>query len=127
MQGRELVRDQLELEHSERFDGYYNPILVFIDDEWHLPITAETTFCGKSIPDPVQAVENKSWSGPSTMGCSECQPPVSGMTKRSLKRQIAKYLENEMNRSGTFPREGLAEILEILERDYIEQEEVSNE
>lgn len=123
MQGRELVRDQLELEHNARFEGYYNPVLVFLDGEWHHPITAEETYCGKSIPDPVIAVENNSWSGPSSMGCSECQPRCGGITKRSLKRQISKYLEHDMNRSGTFPKEALAEILEIIERGHIEEGE----
>lgn len=116
--GDEIVREQLELQMRTRFSGYYNPTLVFLDNEWHYPITADVTFCGKEIPDPVLAVWNSHYSGPSTKACSTCSPPVGGVNNRTLKRQITKFLDAPMNKSGSFPREALVEILMKLEERY---------
>lgn len=124
MQGREIVRDQLGLEIDQRFLGaMYDPTLVFIEGEWHYPMTKATTYCGRDIPEPVTAVKNSNWSGPSTKACSECRPPVGGMTKRSVRRQIEKYLDNSTTKSGGFTKEALVEILKHIEKAHRNQQE----
>lgn len=116
LDGREIVREQLALEMDQRFLGRYDPTLVFLDGEWHYPITAEETLCGREIPDPITAVKNSGFSGPSTQACSECSPPVGGMTKRSLRRQIVKYLDDGETTTSGFSRDTLEEILEAVEK-----------
>lgn len=116
--GEQIVRGQLELKIQKRFSGHYNPTLVYFNGEWHYPITAETTFCGKEIPDPVIAVRNGEYGGPSTMGCATCRPPVAGVNKHDLKRQITKFLNSPMNKSGSFRRQALLEILMVLEERH---------
>lgn len=116
MLGREIVREQLQLEIDQRFLGRYDPTLVFIEGKWHYPISSTRTLCGMSVPEKVTAVKNSDFSGPSTKACSECRPPVGGMTKRDLRRQIVKFLDDgETNTSG-FSKDTLESVLAAVEK-----------
>lgn len=115
LDGKKIVREQLALEMRDRFVGRYDPTLVFLDGEWHYPITAAETLCGIDIPETVTAVNNGGFSGPSTKACSVCSPPVGGMTKRSLRQQIVKFLDDGGTNTNGFTKNALVEILAAME------------
>lgn len=111
----EKPREELREAIESRFDGDYNPTLVAIDDEWHYPIEENETRCGLPIPDPVTAVKNSHFSGPSSFGCRECGVSIASPTKHDLQNQIRLMVGTDHNRAAQFNREDLLAIVQNLE------------
>jgi hypothetical protein len=115
MRAEKTVRQQLELYVRDRFKYDYDPMIVFADGEWHYPLTAEETICGKEIPDPVPATKQGEWSGPSTKSCKACRPSPGSPSNRDLRRRIVGMLPTGDTNTNGFDKSALLAIVESLE------------
>lgn len=109
------TRKELQNRIADRFEGDYSPSLVYIEDEWHYPLAADVTMCGRRIGTEPVLVRQEEFGGPSGQACQDCGVPMGNPNSRDITNRIRLILGLEFPGPDRFNKDERLAILQAVE------------